>query len=85
MTFMVNQPMGLNDIKDEFEGSERQSVGRSATEVDSAVVDTIKAEFGASTNKEAGYLLDYAFHDSMGNEEESEEALEKFREVRDEE
>lgn len=77
--------MSLDELKDDFEGMESQSVGRSATEVDSSVIDSIKAEFGASTNKEAGYILEYAYHDSMGDDEEAEEVLEEFREVRDEE
>lgn len=76
--------MSLSDKVEEFEGNTTQEVGRGTTTVDREVLDTIKAEFGASTNKQAGYLLDYAFHDSMGNEEKAEESLEEFREERDE-
>lgn len=76
--------MSLADRADDYDGQEEENVGRATTTVDRQVIDSIKAEFGASTNKEAGYLLDYAFHDSMGNEEEAEEALEKFEEQREE-
>lgn len=76
--------MSLADKADKYDGQSQQDVGRATTTVDRQVIDSIKAQFGASTNKEAGYLLDYAFHDSMGNEEKAEEALEKFEEHREE-